>query len=240
MKRITSTRSSRLVLTGAVGLAGLGLGATLGPIAASATSTTTQAVTGRVTDIKNALTGLVEDGTLTQAQADKVATTLDQKLPQGGPGGFRAPGGLGRGGFGHGPGLDAAAELLKMTEADLHRALESGKTLAEVAQSKGVSQAKLIDTLVDAQKAELADAVKAGRLTQAQADAITAGLKARITALVTGPWTGHGPGRPGRHGRDRLGPDAAPGQPAPGSPTAPDTTAPGTTAPGTTAPGTTS
>jgi len=241
MKRITSTRASGLVLTGVVGLAGLGVGAALAPFAASAATTTTQAATGRATAIKDALAGLVKNGTLSQDQADKVAATLDQAMPQrgvdgydgpdgdgyDGPDGFAGPGGpghagVGHGGFGPGAGLDAAADLLKMTTDDLVTALQSGKTLAQIAQSKGVSQAALIDALVKAQKAELADAVKAGRLTQAQADAISANLKAMITAGVTSSWAGHGPS--GRRGWD--GPDGT--VPSPG-PTAPGTTAPSTT-----------
>jgi hypothetical protein len=40
--------------------------------------------------------------------------------------------------------------------------------------------------MVSEEKAELAAAVKAGRLTQAQSDAIQADLKARVTDLVNG------------------------------------------------------
>ncbi len=74
MKR---TRASGLVLAGVMGMAGLGVGVVIAPAAASAATSgsTTQAVTGRLTSIKNALTGLVTDGTITQAQADKVAST---------------------------------------------------------------------------------------------------------------------------------------------------------------------
>jgi hypothetical protein len=181
-----STRVSGLVLAGAVGLAGLGVGVVIGPATASAaTSTATKAVGDRVTAIKDALAGLVKDGTITQSQADKVATTLDQKLPR-------------RGFAGHGPGfaagLDKAARIIGISESELRTQLESGKTLAEIAKSKGMSQATLVDKLVAAAQSQLATAVKSGRLTQKQADAISAGLKARITTLVTstGPMRGSG------------------------------------------------
>src|SRR4051812_38104595 len=135
------TRASGLVLAGATGLAGLGVGVTLGPVAASAATTTTQGVTDRVTAIKNALAGLVTDGTITQQQADKVASTLSTTLPQGGHG---------HGGFGRGADLDAAASAIGVTADELRTALESGKTLAQVAESKGGSQATLGDKPVAA------------------------------------------------------------------------------------------
>ena len=81
--------------------------------------------------IKSVLDGLVKDGTLTQAQADKVLKALEAARPKDGPGG--------RGG--HHPGarkvaLSAAATALGMTEADLRTALESGKTIAAIAKEK--------------------------------------------------------------------------------------------------------
>ena len=77
------TRTSGLVLAGVVGLAGVGVGAAIGPVGASAATATSQAVSDRVTAIKNALAGLVKDGTLTQAQADKVATARGRRAAQG-------------------------------------------------------------------------------------------------------------------------------------------------------------
>jgi len=173
-----SSRASGLVLAGAVGLAGLAVGASLSPVAASAaTSTATAAVTERVTAIKNALAGLVKDGTITQSQADKVATTLDDTLPKGG--------GFGRHGGHGGLDLDTVAGVLGVSADELRTQLQSGKTLAQVAQGQNISQATLVDKLVAAEKARIAAAVKAGRITQARADAVTADLKARITQRVT-------------------------------------------------------
>ena len=64
-----------------------------------------------------------------------------------------------RPGFEHGPRMrgdvmDKVAAKLKLTEEQLHTRLESGKTLAQVAQAQGVSRADLIATLTAALKAE--------------------------------------------------------------------------------------
>jgi hypothetical protein len=209
------TRAPGLLAAGAVGLAGLGVGATFAPAAASAAaSSTTQAVTSRVTSIKNALAGLVKDGTLTQAQANKVATTLDTALPRGG--GFGGHGG-------HGMDLDAAAKIIGVTTDQLRTSLESGKTLAAVAQTKGISQASLVDKLVAAEKTRIAAAVKAGQLTQPQADSIAADLKARVTERVTS--TRPAGGR-GDHGDDG---DAAAGTTAPSANSSSSSAAPTST-----------
>jgi hypothetical protein len=160
------------------------------------------ATDGRVTAITNALKGLVSDGTITQAQADKVADTL-ARSDLGGPGG---PGG-------HGPGRgagrlspEATAKVLGITVDELRSAQESGKTLAQIAEANGVSKSDLISGLVAAAKAQLAAEVKAGRITQAQADELAADLTDRITERVDR--AGHGFGG-GRHGDG--GPGTAPG-----------------------------
>ncbi len=89
----------------------------------------------------------------------------------------------------HGPGdeLDAAATYLGTTSANLLTQLQAGKTLAQIAgATSGKSAAGLIAALVAAEKTELASAVTAGKLTQAQADAITPLLGQRFTDLVNG------------------------------------------------------
>ena len=94
-------------------------------------------------------------------------------------------------GFGHrgrpGDELAVAATYLGLTTQQLLTDLQSGKTLAQIAgTTNGKSAAGLVQALVAHEKQELADAVKAGKLTQTQADAITAALQQRITDLVNG------------------------------------------------------
>lgn len=135
------------------------------------------------TALKNRVDAAVAAGRLTQAQGNELKARIDAgNMPLLG---FGGPGFHHRGGPGgiHG-GLDAAADYLGMTDAQLHTALESGKTLAQVAKSKGKSVDGLVNALVADAKEHLAAAVKAGRLTQAQANRIQSDLKARITDLV--------------------------------------------------------
>ncbi|MEO5679482.1 MAG: hypothetical protein ABIS47_07435 [Acidimicrobiales bacterium] len=113
---------------------------------------------------------------------------------------------------GPGPGLATAAKAIGVTEAELRTALESGKSIADLAKSKNVEVKVVIDAIVAEHKAKLAEEVKAGHLTQAQADERAATLEQRVTDMVNhaglpAPGGRHGPGGPGGPG----GPDHGPG-----------------------------
>jgi polyhydroxyalkanoate synthesis regulator phasin len=171
-------------------LAQLQAGKTLAQIAGSKTSGLIAAL---VAHEKQEIADAVKAGRLTQAQADQVAPTLTQRFtdlvngvrPAGGPG-F----GPGHGpGGGHGDDLDAAATYLGTTTSDLVTQLQAGKTLAQIAGSK---TSGLVAALVAHEKQEIADAVKAGRLTQAQSDQIVPTLTQHFTDLVNGTFREHG------------------------------------------------
>jgi len=146
---------------------------------------------------KSELAAAVKAGELTQAQADQLAANLKAHETAEVNGTFR--GGHGPGGHhghGHGDGLAAAATYLGISQSALLTQLQSGKTLAQVAgATSGKSTEGLVAALIAAEKTELAAAVKAGDLTQAQADQIASGLQARVTAMVNGtrpPHDDHG------------------------------------------------
>jgi hypothetical protein len=143
------------------------------------------------TALKNQVDRAVAAGHLTEAQGNELKERIDQNdlpLLLGPAPGFRGPG------FGfrhHGPGpfhhgLETAAKYLGMTEAALRAQLEDGKTLAQVARSKGKSVSGLVNAIVAEKQARIQEDVKDGRLTQAQADDFVAGLKERVTDLING------------------------------------------------------
>jgi hypothetical protein len=146
--------------------------------------------------LKNRVDAAVKAGRLTQAQGTELKQRIEAgELPllgMGGPGFHRHFGG-------HGPGdeLAVAASYLGVSQSSLRSSLEGGKTLAQVAKSDGKSVDGLVAALVKAEKQEWADAVKAGRMTAAQRDAMLPGLEQRMTDLVNGT------GGPGGH---RFGP----------------------------------
>lgn len=169
---------------------------------------------------KNRVDAAVKAGTLTKEHGDALKARIDSDdFPVLGVRGF---GHAGHHGHGHGPfgaKLDAAATYLGLTEAELRTQLESGKTLADVAKAQGESVDGLVQALYDSAKKRLDEAVAAGKLTQAKADAMLADLKAHLTDLVTGklpprPERGHHDGFRG----DRFGgppPGFAPSSDAP-------------------------
>ena len=177
----------KLIIATAAGVLTLGGVAVAVPVLAD-----TDGETSVVDRIKSALSGLVDDGSLTQEQADEVATTLSDA-------------GLGHGGHHGGDriGLETAADALGLTEEELRTALEpDGTSLADVAQAQGVDVGTLVDALVQAQQDRIAQAVEDGRLTQAEADQRLADLEARVTERVNSddPVRGH-------HGRGGQGDD---------------------------------
>lgn len=157
----------------------------------------------RTSRIAEELAGLVSDGTLTQEQADKVASTLAEAAPgrgPGGPGHGHGPGG-GPGGLGGvlREGLDTAAGTLGLEEDVLRDRLRDGETLGEVADAEGVARDDLVSALVTRAQELLADAVADGDLTQERADEISSGLTEKITEGLdrSGPGPrGERPGAP--------------------------------------------
>ncbi|MCE7982791.1 MAG: hypothetical protein DYG89_16530 [Caldilinea sp. CFX5] len=110
----------------------------------------------------------------------------------------------GPGGLGRGASLTTIATALNMTVADLQSALQSGKTVAALATEKGVALQTIVDALIAEQKTVLQQAVTAGRLTQAQADARLAALQTQLPTQLSTAFTpglrGGGRGMPGSFG----------------------------------------
>ncbi|MFL5937264.1 MAG: hypothetical protein ACJ744_15075 [Gaiellaceae bacterium] len=127
----------------------------------------------------------VADGRITKAEGEALKARIEAGDAPLFFGGGRHHGGRG---FGHHrrPGLDAAAKYLGITEAQLRTELRNGKSLADVAKAHGKTVDGLVNALVDEAKTKLDAAVKAGKLTQAQANEMLSDLRHRIADFVNG------------------------------------------------------
>src|SRR5262245_18510808 len=105
-----------------------------------------------------------------------------------------------------GPGLDAAAKYLGLTEAELRAELQNGKTLAEIATAQDRTVDGQGDAVVADAKTKLDTGVKAGKLTQSQADEMLAELREHVSDFVNGtlPAKPFGPGGFGHHAKPDL------------------------------------
>ncbi len=189
-----------IALVGATAVGGLTIAA-IDPIGAlgaqEATTTTAPAADGAsararvATAVDEVLDGLVADGTLTQEQADAVADALRARAQQARDdhGGnherirrfVRA-------------GIDESAAALGMTPAELRAELRDDRTVADVAEERGVPLADVVDALMAAATERIDAAVADGSLTEAQATKLTDALPDRLERLLTTPRSA----RPGR------------------------------------------
>lgn len=139
--------------------------------------------------LKNRIDEAVEDGRLTEEQANELKDRIDEnEYPMlGGPGllGRGLHVGPGFGPFGHVDLLETAASYLGLTEAELREALEDS-TLAEIAKEQGKTAAGLVQQLVATQTKRIDEAVEDGRITDEQATALKEHLDERIEAFVNG------------------------------------------------------
>lgn len=121
--------------------------------------------------------------------------------------------------------FDAMAKALNLTPTQLFEKLHEGKTLADIAKEQGVDLEKVQETAnaerVQAMKDAIAQAVKDGKITQAQADWLLKGLDEGYLGKGRSFGFGFG-GRGGRgmHGMHGFGRGLAPEE----APTTPSTT----------------
>lgn len=159
----------------------------------------------------------VDEGWLTQEQAERMQEQMadgygpnmigpgamgENRGGMGGPRGGKFNTMPGRGSMMNGSQIspfDVAAEVLGMPVNDLLTELQSGKTLADVAQEKGVDPQAIADAFLAQHSEWLAEAVADGRLTQAQADDMQERAQSMIDAMLDHamPFGGRGGARGG-------------------------------------------
>lgn len=141
----------------------------------------------------------VKDGKITADQATQLKARIDSANWQDCP---RMPGGFGPNGQPNGPfgrgmmagiktGEEAAAKALNMTVADLQSAQRSGKSVADIAKEKNVSLDTVKKAVVDAETAQIDQAVKDGKITADQAAKAKEGLSQRIDNFLQAKFNGH-------------------------------------------------
>jgi hypothetical protein len=94
---------------------------------------------------------------------------------------------------------DAAEKLLDMTQAEIQAERLAGKSLAALAEAKGVGRDALTKAILDEHEADLAKLVADGKMTQAQADAMISRMQEQVKLMVertgTGPMWQNQPGQ---------------------------------------------
>lgn len=100
---------------------------------------------------------------------------------------------------------DQVATLLGMTEAQIQAERQAGKSLAQIAASKNVSEDKLIETILGAKKTLIQQAVTDGKLTQAQADTMLQNMQSMVKTMVERTTTGPASGRGMMGGQGTMG-----------------------------------
>ena len=81
-------------------------------------------------------------------------------------------------------GPQQVADILGMTPQDLRTELQAGKSLAQVAEAKGISRDTLKAKLLEAHKTRIDAAVAAGKLTAEQAQTMTERASAHIDQML--------------------------------------------------------
>ncbi len=160
------------------------------------------------------LSTAVEDGRLTQEQADAMQEHMAEEIAEHvnepraghmgpgmmGPWGdpeswpedkpFGRHGMFGRGMFGGTSLLDILAEQLGLTAEEVVDELSAGISIAELAANHNVDVQAIVDAFLAAHQEALSAAVEDGRLTQEQADAMQEHMAEKIAEHVNEPWAG--------------------------------------------------
>ena len=132
---------------------------------------------------KTQLASAVAAGWLTKDQAAAIESSVDGLLQN--PIVKALPaGGLGSLGSGLSGALKAAESYLGLSDTQIVAGLIGGRSLADMASAEGKTGSGLVQSVVGAERLQLADAVKAGQITAAQKANIESGLQQSLTNLV--------------------------------------------------------
>ena len=130
----------------------------------------------------------ISEGQLTEEQAEKLRSRLDREAVGAGLGRAFGKTDKGHSGFDGVSLRSVAAEKLGMELVDLQTELDNGKTIAALAEEKGVDTQTIIDAYLAQVKAKLDEKVANGDITQEQADSHLEQAKTRAIEKMNSAW----------------------------------------------------
>lgn len=89
------------------------------------------------------------------------------------------------------------SKLLGLKTEEIVEQRNSGKSLADIAKDQEVAEDKVVSAMLEAKKELLDERVKAGVITQEQADLVLERMQSRITERIQDPTVGPGRGGDG-------------------------------------------
>lgn len=156
--------------------------------------------------VSSALAGLVDDGEITQDQADLVETRLQEAKPEGRFGRHARGGHFG--GRGGAESATALADVLNTTPEELFSAVRDGQTLGDIAGEQGVTTDELIEIFTADKFAAIDEKVASGDIDAAEAAEFKAAISERAEAMIDGDFSagrgGFGKGHGGRFGHNHA------------------------------------
>jgi hypothetical protein len=192
-KLVASGVAALGIATGSMAIATLVPLGVAGAQTDSGSTATAEAAPTRRGHLAAALDALVTDGTITQAQADAISAKVQSLRPADGERGGR----MGKGGVA-GAAADEVAAVLGITVEQLQTQLQGGATLRSLAGDKVAELTSLLTTKANAR---IDEQLAAGRIDQAKADALKAGVAAKVEATLDRAGSPGGPrGGAGRGG----------------------------------------
>ena len=140
------------------------------------------------------LEDLVEEGVITQDQADTIKERFAAAREEfGGRRGHR--------GFGARAASGVVTDMLGLSVEEIQAAFQSGQTLAELAEAQGVSVDELVDALVAQATETVNEKLAAGDITADRAESILDGLEENVEDRVNAERPVHEGDRGGRRGQ---------------------------------------
>jgi len=175
-------RNTKAAVAGALAVGGLAGAVILGPLTASAASPSSSGAASTPAVGATAAPAATSDPSATEEPSTGAESDTENGTEANEP---------------HGGHVEAvtdtsvAAKAIGISEADLLAALATGKTVADVAAAHNVPVQTVVDALVTDGLNELDAQVKAGTLTQAQADAMKPEVTQRATDQVNSTFQHH-------------------------------------------------